>query len=60
MADQAQSFPAMSIAQANAILTAPGARFEMEEKLINGVKLRVYKNAPLTLRDIVLKSAEWD
>src|SRR5690242_11028525 len=60
MADQAQPFPAMSIAQANAILTAPGARFEMEEKLINGVKLRAYKNAPLTLRDIVLKSAEWD
>src|SRR5262245_6482786 len=60
MADQAQPFPAMSIAQANAILTAPGARFEMEEKVIGGVKLRVYKNAPLTLRDIVLNSINWD
>ena len=32
MADQAPAFPVMTIAQANALLTAPGARFEMEEK----------------------------
>jgi long-chain acyl-CoA synthetase len=60
MADQTPGFPAMSIAEANAILTAPGARFELEEKLINGVKLRVYKNAPPTLRHIVLNSINWD
>jgi long-chain acyl-CoA synthetase len=59
MADQAPAFPAMSIAQANAALTAPGARFEMEEKVINGVKLRTYKNAPLTLRDLILNSINW-
>jgi long-chain acyl-CoA synthetase len=59
MADQAPAFPAMSIAQANAALTAPGARFEMEEKLINGIKLRTYKNAPPTLRHLILNSVNW-
>jgi len=59
MADQAPAFPAMSITQANAALTAPGARFEMEEKVINGIKLRTYKNAPLTLRDLILNSVNW-
>jgi long-chain acyl-CoA synthetase len=53
-------FPVMSIAQCNALMTAPGARFELEEKVINGIKLRVYKNAPLTLRDVVLNSINWD
>jgi len=59
MADQTPGFPAMSIAQANAILTAPGAKFEMEEKIIGGVKLRTYKNAPPTLRAILLNSINW-
>jgi long-chain acyl-CoA synthetase len=54
------AFPVMSIAQCNALMTAPGAKFELEEKVINGVKLRTYKNAPLTLRDVVLGSKEWD
>jgi long-chain acyl-CoA synthetase len=54
------AFPVMSIAQCNALMTAPGAKFELEEKVINGVKLRTYKNAPLTLRDVVLASKEWD
>ncbi|MFT3725492.1 MAG: class I adenylate-forming enzyme family protein [Hyphomonadaceae bacterium] len=53
-------FPVMSIAQCNALMTAPGARFELEEKVINGITLRVYKNAPQTLRDVVLNSANWD
>lgn len=54
------AFPVMSIAQCNALMTAPGARFELEEKVINGVKLRTYKNAPLTLRDCLLNSKNWD
>jgi len=45
-------WPAMSIAQAHAILTAPGMPFEMEEKVIRGVPMRVWKNAPPTLRDV--------
>ena len=53
------TFPVMSIDQCNALMTAPGARFELEEKVINGIKLRTYKNAPLTLRDCVLNSINW-
>ena len=45
-------WPAMSIAEAHAILTAPGMPFEMEEKLIRGVPTRVWKNAPPTLREV--------
>ncbi len=45
-------WPAMSIAEAHAALTAPGMPFEMEEKLIRGVPTRVWKNAPPTLRDV--------
>jgi long-chain acyl-CoA synthetase len=44
----------MSIAEAHRILTAPGARFEMGEDVIRGVKTRVWKNAPPTLRDLFL------
>jgi long-chain acyl-CoA synthetase len=46
----------MSIAEAHARLTAPGQRFEMEEKVIRGVTQRVWKNAPPTLRDIFLNA----
>jgi long-chain acyl-CoA synthetase len=58
MADE-RPFPVMSIAQCNALMTAPGAKFEMEEKSINGIRLRTYKNAPATLRDIVINSLGW-
>ena len=58
MADTA-TFPVRTVAECNALLTGPGARFEMEEKVINGVKLRVYRHAPKTLRDCVLNSVNW-
>ncbi|WP_332771532.1 class I adenylate-forming enzyme family protein [Phenylobacterium sp.] len=45
-------WPVMSIAQAHAVLTAPGARFEIEAKPIRGVVTRTWKNAPPTLRDV--------
>jgi long-chain acyl-CoA synthetase len=51
-----EGWPVMSIAAANAGLTGPGARFEMEEVLIRGVKTRVWKNAQPTLRDSFLAS----
>ena len=60
MADQAPAFPRMSIAQANAALTAPGAKFELVEKVINGIKLRAYRNAPQTIRDLMLNSINWE
>ncbi len=47
-----KSWPAVSLAQANALMTAPGAPFEMDEATIGGQRLRIWKNAPATLRDV--------
>ncbi|MBR7618402.1 acyl--CoA ligase [Phenylobacterium sp. 20VBR1] len=47
-------WPVMTVAEAHAQLTAPGQRFEMEEKVIRGVLTRTWKNAPPTLRDVLL------
>ena len=47
-------WPRMSVAQAHAALTAPGTPFEMAEAVIRGQTLRVWKNAPPTLRDVFL------
>ncbi|MFI4974213.1 MAG: class I adenylate-forming enzyme family protein [Caulobacterales bacterium] len=49
----AKPWPAMSIAQAHALITAPGSPCEMEELVIRGVKTRVWKNAPPSLRWVV-------
>ena len=46
----AKPWPAMSIAQAHALLTAPGSAFEMETLDIRGIETRVWKNAPPSLR----------
>ncbi len=45
-------WPAVSLAQAHAMLTAPGAPFEMAEAVIRGRRTRIWKNAPPTLRDV--------
>ena len=37
--------------EASGQLTAPGALFELEKRLVNGIELRTYKNAPATLAD---------
>jgi long-chain acyl-CoA synthetase len=44
------SWPAISLADAERLLTAPGAKFEMEILTINGIETRVWKNAPPSLR----------
>ena len=44
------SWPAISLREAQAALTAPGARFEMDTVTIRGVPTRVWKNAPPSLR----------
>ncbi|HEY1427499.1 MAG TPA: class I adenylate-forming enzyme family protein [Caulobacteraceae bacterium] len=46
----ARSWPAMSIAGANRLITAPGMPCEMEALVIRGVPTRVWKNAPPSLR----------
>src|SRR5271156_433082 len=43
----------MSIADANAALTAAGQLFEMEELDIRGVPTRIWKNAPPSLRAVL-------
>ena len=45
-------WPAMSIAQAHALMTAPGSPLEMAEVVIRGEPTRVWKNAPPTLREV--------
>ncbi|MGV1683920.1 class I adenylate-forming enzyme family protein [Sphingopyxis sp. NJF-3] len=40
------AWPKMSLADATAALTAPGARFEMDIAEIGGIPTRVWKNAP--------------
>ena len=45
-------WPALSIADATARLTAPGAMFEIEDIDIRGVRTRTWKNVPPTLRQV--------
>ena len=47
------TWPAMSIQQAHALLTAPGSPLEMEEIEIRGVNTRVWKHLPPNLRAVV-------
>ena len=46
------TFPAMTIAEAHALLTAPGSPLEMETVVIRGLPTRTWKNAPPTLRAV--------
>lgn len=50
--------PAMSFAEIEARLTAPGQRFEIEEAHIRGRAVRTWKNAPRTLAALVRDSAD--
>ena len=49
----------MSLTDATAALTAPGAKFEMETVDIRGVPTRVWKNAPPSLRYLIEASPIW-
>ncbi len=46
-------WPRMSMAQVQAVLTAPGAPFEMATETIRGVPTRIWKNAPATLAQLI-------
>jgi long-chain acyl-CoA synthetase len=52
-------WPAMSLEQAQAKLTAAGARFEIETVEIRGVKTKIWKNAPRTLIDAFLACRQY-
>ncbi|MGO4329441.1 class I adenylate-forming enzyme family protein [Cupriavidus sp. 2TAF22] len=59
MSNQSQaatSWPAISLAEAHARLTAPGAPFETETRVIRGIPTTVFKNAPPTLRELFLQA----
>ena len=45
-------YPALPLAEAHRILTAPGSAYETIEGEVNGRRMRVWKNAPPTLRDV--------
>jgi long-chain acyl-CoA synthetase len=54
--ESATAWPAMTLRQAEALLTAPGQRFEMETITIRGVPTRVWKNAPRHMAALVMLS----
>ncbi len=45
--------PTLTIAEADALLTAPGQMFEMQERVIRGVATRTWRNAPASLRVVL-------
>lgn len=51
MADaDATAWPSLSLEEVEALLCAPGQRFEMETVVIRGIPTRTWKNAPPSLR----------
>lgn len=46
----ATAWPSLSLREVEAVLCAPGQRFEMETVVIRGVPTRTWKNAPPSLR----------
>ena len=51
-----EGWPAISFAEAQARLTAPGSPYAIETRTIRGVPTRVWVNAPGTLRDLFLRA----
>ncbi|NCW33985.1 MAG: long-chain fatty acid--CoA ligase, partial [Betaproteobacteria bacterium] len=48
-------WPAVSLSEANRMLTASGMPLEIEEREIRGVLLKVWKHAPGNLREVFLQ-----
>src|SRR5689334_14461443 len=48
------AWPVVSLSEARALLTRPPSRFETEELEIRGIRTKVWKHAPATLRDVFL------
>ena len=53
------NWPAMSLADAHAALTAPGSRFETATETIRGIPTKVWKNAPPTNREVFLAGRQY-
>jgi long-chain acyl-CoA synthetase len=52
VAELPPGWPALSMADCKAFMTAPGQMFEMEEKTIRGITMRTWKAAPATLKEV--------
>lgn len=50
------TWPAMSLAQAHAAMTAPGQPFETADAVIRGIPQRIWKNAAPTMRDVFVNA----
>lgn len=59
MTEMPPSWPARSIEETHAILTAPGATYEMDTAVIRGVETRIWKNAPPSLRSLLELGRAW-
>jgi acyl-CoA synthetase (AMP-forming)/AMP-acid ligase II len=46
-------WPRLSLAEVDALLTAPGSRLELDEAVIRGIPTRIWKNAPPNLPFLV-------
>tara|TARA_Y100000052_G_scaffold26647_1_gene31965 strand:+ start:20047 stop:21813 length:1767 start_codon:yes stop_codon:yes gene_type:complete len=57
-AELPEGWPAMSVEDANAALTSAGSILELEEAVIRGVTVPVYKNAYPELRSLFLHGSE--
>jgi acyl-CoA synthetase (AMP-forming)/AMP-acid ligase II len=56
MNDSPKSWPALSLAEAHARLTAPGAAFETAEITVRGVALRIWKHVPVTAAEVFIQA----
>jgi long-chain acyl-CoA synthetase len=52
-----KSWPALSLEEAHARLTAPGAAFETAEIAVRGVAVRVWKHVPATAAEVFIQAA---
>ena len=50
------AWPALTLAQAHAAMTAPGMPFEVIEGRVEGRAMMVWKNAPPTIRDVFISA----
>ncbi len=53
------AWPAVSLAESQALLTAPGAMFEMEPWVRDGFTVRAWKNGPKTLVELFLAACNF-
>jgi long-chain acyl-CoA synthetase len=56
MNDMSKNWPALSLAEAHARLTAPGAPFETVETRVRGVAMRVWKHVPTTAAEAFVRA----